>query len=38
MNTKILTSSDIEIEKRKFHYCKYPTDIGNIVIKKNNDI
>ena len=30
MNKGILRFGDIQIEKRKFHYSKYPTDIKNV--------
>lgn len=34
MNKKILTSSDIETEKNKFHYSEYPVNINNVDIDK----
>ena len=34
MNKRILTSSDIETEKNKFHYSEYPVNINNIDIDK----
>ena len=29
MSKEILTFDDIDIEKRKFHYHKYPADVKN---------
>ena len=30
MNKEISTFGHLQIEKRKFHYSKYPTDINNV--------
>ena len=34
MNKEIITFSDTEIEKRKFHYSKYPINIKNVDVDK----
>ena len=34
MNKEIITFGNIEIEKRKFHYFKYPININNVDIDK----
>lgn len=34
MDKEIISFGDIEIEKRKFHYCEDPSDINNIDIAK----
>ena len=34
MDKEIISFGDIEIEKRKFHYCEDPGDINNIDIAK----
>ena len=34
MDKEILTFSNVEIEKRKFQYSKYPVDIKNVGTNK----
>ena len=34
MNKEIITFGDIEIEKHKFRYSKYPININNVGIDK----
>ena len=34
MNKDIITFSNTDIEKRKFHYSKYPINIKNVDVDK----
>ena len=34
VNKDSLTFDDIEVEKRRFHYSKYPLDINDVDINK----
>ena len=34
MTKELITFGDIQIEKRKFHYSKYPIKINNVDVDK----